>query len=201
MNIRRERLHQCGHTNIDFRTKNDVDSIKTFMPWKSKKDFGTMGNNFYSLPFNEKKKLMKVTESINTLKNSHDVIPDPKYYKTAQFYQLNNMQIKKKAITNDERIAQLDESFKGKEKFTGESMMIADLTKQRKRKKDLEKEKLMKIRNMLAEDEEEGKKITRIKSKKNKFLIYYNTKITIYIIILFLIIMILIIFIKIIIFI
>ena len=107
MNIRRERSHRCGHTNIDFRTKNDVDSIRTFMPWKSKKEFGTMGNNFYSLSFNEKKKLMKVTENLNTIKNIHDEIPDPKYYKTAQFYQSNNMQIKKKAMTSDERLAQL----------------------------------------------------------------------------------------------
>lgn len=162
MNIRKERSHRCGHTNIDFRTKNDVDNIKTFMPWKSKKEFGTMGNNFYSLSFNEKKKLMKVTENINTIKNSHDEFPDPKYYKTAQFYQSNNMQIKKKAMTCDERIAQLDESFKGKNKFTGDSMMIADLTKQRKQRKDLEREKLKKIKNMISDDDDTRKKKSKL---------------------------------------
>jgi hypothetical protein len=174
MNIRRERSHRCGHTNIDFRTKNDLDSIKTFMPWKTKKDFGTMGNNFYTLPYDEKKKIMKATENLNSNKNIHDEIPDPKYYKTAQFYQTNNIQIKKKLLNNDERIAQLDESFKGKEKFTGESMMISDLTKQRKLRKDLEKEKLMKIKNMIGEEEgeEEGKKKAKLKSNKIKLFLF-----------------------------
>ena len=78
------------------------------------------------------------------------------------------MQIKKKAMTSDERLAQLDESFKGKEKFTGESMMIADLNKERKKRKDLEREKLKKIKNMIGdenEDEEKGKKMEKLKSK------------------------------------
>ena len=173
MKIRKERSHRCGHTNIDFRTKNDVDNIKTFMPWKSKKEFGTMGNNFYSLSFNEKKKLMKVTENLNTLRNTHESVPDPKYYKTAQFYQSNNMQIKKKAMTCDEKLANLDESFKGKEKFTGDSLMIADLTKQRKKRKDLEKEKLMKIKNMIGdEDENISPSKKREKKCKNLFQIF-----------------------------
>ena len=155
MKIRRERSHRCGHTNIDFRTKNDLDNIKTFMPWKNKKEFGTMGNNFYQLPFNEKKKLMKVTENYNTLKNTHEDRPDPKYYKTAQFYASNNMPIKKKAMTCDEKLAELDESFKGKEKYTGESMMIADLTKQRKKRKDMEMQKLKNVKNMIGNENDD----------------------------------------------
>lgn len=154
MNIRRERSHGCGHSNIDFRTKNDTESIKTFMPWKSKKEFGTMGNDLYKLSFNENKKLLKVTENINAQKNILHEIPNPKYYKTAQFYQSNNFPIKSKTMTISERVAQLDESFKGKEKFTGESMMIADLTKNRKLKKEMEElEKLRRIQNLNADAE------------------------------------------------
>ena len=165
MSIRRERSHRCGHTNIDFRTKNDIDSIKTYMPWKSKREFGTMGNDFYRLPFNEKKKLMKVTENINTIKNVHEDIPDPKYYKTAQFYQLNNMQVKKRAMYSDERLAQLDESFKGKDKYTGESMMIADLTKQRKKR-----EKLKNIQNKIGDEDSLSPEKRKI--KRNKLINY-----------------------------
>jgi hypothetical protein len=30
MNIRKERTHQCGLTNLDFRTKGDIDSLDKF---------------------------------------------------------------------------------------------------------------------------------------------------------------------------
>lgn len=132
MSIRRERSHKCGHSNIDFRTKNDQEAIKTFMPWKLKKEYGTMGNDLFKLPINEHKKLLKETENINTQKNVLHEFPDPKYYKTAQFYQSNNIPLKAKNMFVNERVAQLDESFKGKEKYIGDSMMISDLTKNRK---------------------------------------------------------------------
>lgn len=178
MNIRRERSHRCGHTNIDFRTKNDQDAIRTFMPWKQKKEFGTMGNDFYKLNFTEKKKLMKVTENINTIKNINDEVPDPKYYKTAQFYQSNNMQVKRKAMTCDERLAQLDESFKGKEKYTGESMMISDLNKERKKRREIEKiekEKLRKIKDLMEmENNEEDLNSNNYSVKKKRQLRKYK---------------------------
>jgi len=155
MNIRRDRSHRCGHSNIDFRTKNDTDSIKTFMPWRSKKEFGTMGNDLYKLPFNDHKKLLKVTENINSQKNILHEIPDPKYYKSAQFYSSNNIPIKDKTMFVSERVAQLDESFKGKEKYIGDSMMISDLTKNRKLQKEYEeKVKLKKLNTISIVDHE-----------------------------------------------
>lgn len=149
MSIRRERSHKCGHSNIDFRTKNDSEAIKTFMPWKLKKEYGTMGNDLFKLPINEHKKILKVTENINNQKNLLQEIPDPKYYKTAQFYQSNNIPLKAKAMFANDRVAQLDESFKGKEKFIGDSMMISDLTRNRKLQKQYEEKVKQKIINSI----------------------------------------------------
>lgn len=132
MNIRKDRVHRCGHTNIDFRSKKDEDALKTYQPWKTKKDYGTMGYIDYKLPINEHKKVLEVTDHINIQKNIRAELPDPKYHKTAQYYFNNKIPIKTRAMFTNERVAQLDESFKGKEIFTGDSMMIAEVTKMRK---------------------------------------------------------------------
>jgi len=171
MSIRRERSHKCGHSNIDFRTKNDQEAIKTFMPWKLKKEYGTMGNDEYKLPFNEHKKLLKETEKINTQRNILHEAPDPKYYKTAQFYQSNNIPIKAKTMFVNERLAQLDESFKGKEKFIGDGMMISDLTKNRKLQKEYGDKVNQKKMNIIEiNDELVNEKI--LKKERGKFIIF-----------------------------
>lgn len=150
MQIRKERSHRCGHTNIDFRSMKDNEAIKTYQPWMSKKTFGTMGNSDYKLPVFERKKTMGVTEEINMQRNMLSEIPDPKYHKTALYYASNKIPIKTKAFFTNERVAQLDESFKGKDKFTGDSMMIADITKLRKNKTGMfyDKERLSESKNL-----------------------------------------------------
>jgi len=137
------------------------------MPWKLKKEYGTMGNDSFKLPFNEHKKIMQVTEKINTQRNILQEIPDPKYYKTAQFYQSKKMQIKEKSIFVNDRLAQLDESFKGKEKYIGDGMMISDLTKNRKLQKEYEeKVKLKKINNIeVIDDLVNDKNMKRLRGK------------------------------------
>lgn len=138
MKVRRERVHHCGSSNIDFRSKRDNDSIALFQPWKLKKEYGTMGNSLVNLPTDQYNWLMKATRSLNTLKDINTERPDPKVYSTAQFYVKNGLNLfnlpKKKNMIETERVAQLDESFKGKDTYTGDSMMIAVNTKQRKAK-------------------------------------------------------------------
>ena len=134
MKLRKERIHQCGHTNIDFRTLKDKESIKTYLPWLSSKNFGTMGYSEFKLPINLHKDMLKVTGPINMQRNILKEVPDPKYHKTATFYNFNRIPIKTKSLYTNERVAQLDESFIGRDKFTGDSMMIADITKLRKNK-------------------------------------------------------------------
>src|SRR5690606_7845104 len=113
MSLRKERSHRCGHSNIDFRTKRDEESMKLYQPWKMRAPFGTMGYGGFKLHYLDKKKVMEVSEPINNQRSMVAEIPDPKYHKTAQYYYNNKIPIKTKAMFTNERVAQLDESFKG----------------------------------------------------------------------------------------
>jgi hypothetical protein len=134
MQLRKERTHRCGYTNIDFRSKKDTEALKTYQPWVCAKSFGTMGYSDFKLTTNDHKKLLEPTNPINTHRVVRSELPDPKYHKTALYYSTNKIPIRKKTFYTDERVAQLDESFKGKDKYTGDSMMIAEVTKLRKHK-------------------------------------------------------------------
>ena len=43
MNVRKQRTHQCGLSNIDFRTKGDGAAQDRFNPTMKFADVGTMG--------------------------------------------------------------------------------------------------------------------------------------------------------------
>lgn len=43
MNVWKERTHHCGLTNIDFKTKGDIQSDDKFNFTTARSDFGTMG--------------------------------------------------------------------------------------------------------------------------------------------------------------
>ena len=42
MNVRKPRAHQCGLTNVDFRTKGDTASVDRYNPSLKYSDMGTM---------------------------------------------------------------------------------------------------------------------------------------------------------------
>ena len=52
MNVRKQRQHQCGLTNVDFRTKGDINSVDRFNHSLKYTDMGTMSKtNFkHALP-------------------------------------------------------------------------------------------------------------------------------------------------------
>ena len=136
MSLKRQRTHQCGFSNIDFRSKGEFENLKLFEPWKIPKDFGTMGKSNYHLPYSESKKIFSVSKNLNKFKSLVQDSPDPKFYKTAMYYKKSRI---KPNILHDfynERIAQLDEIDMGKEKYTGDSMMIADIYRYRTQRKN-----------------------------------------------------------------
>ena len=47
MKIRRERTHQSGLTNLDFRTKGQLDNVDHYDPSLKFTDFGTMTKKLY----------------------------------------------------------------------------------------------------------------------------------------------------------
>ena len=162
MSLRKDRLHLTGITNIDFRSKKDLTSINFFQPWKTSNNFGTMGNSNFTRSYSAQKRIHTATSKISTQRTIATDTPDPRYYTSSQFYTSHKISPLKRNIFTSDRIAQLDEAFKGKDRFTGDSMMIAALTKQRRRLKKLK---------FAHEDHESKQKQLRgqiIKDKGNK---------------------------------
>ena len=62
MCLRRVRSHKVGISNIDFRSKKDIDNIAIFRPWQFPKFFGTMGYKCYKNPKPIFKKLFEPSE-------------------------------------------------------------------------------------------------------------------------------------------
>jgi hypothetical protein len=136
MSLKKQRIHRCGFTNLDFRTKGDFESLKLYEPWKIPKEFGTMGKSFYYPSFSEARKIFSVSKSLNKLKNIIQGSPDPKAYIGALYYKKNNIKPNIVQEFRTERVAELDESGIGKEKYIGDSMMIADINKYRLERKN-----------------------------------------------------------------
>ena len=135
MSLKRNRTHYSGYTNVDFRTKNDKTSLKLFQPWKVPKDFGTMGHEDNKIATSQSKSLLKISKSINNLKNLNSSMPDPKTFSSCKFYRKNKIAPHIRKLLFNDRVAQLDESLIGKEKFVGDSMMFAETIKERKKMK------------------------------------------------------------------
>ena len=164
MSLKLQRMHRCGYTNLDFRSKGDFESLKLYEPWKIPKEFGTMGKSFYYPSFSEAKKIFSVSKSLNKLKNIVQGSPDPKSYPGALYYKKNNMKPNIVQEFRIERVAELDESDIGKEKYIGDSMMIADINKYRRERKN----KKFDIKEKIPEKKELMQKIEKEKALKNK---------------------------------
>ena len=165
MSYRKERIHTTGHSNIDYRTKNDEPSLHFYQPWKPLYPPNTTMPSYPThLSYTEHKKLFNFSSPINKQINIANDLPDPKTYQSAKFYQQHHIKLNTKALFTNERIANLDESYKGKDRFLGDSMMISDINKirkERKRRRRLhEQEKKKKI--IMQEN------IIKDKTKKNK---------------------------------
>ena len=164
MSLKLQRIHRCGYTNLDFRSKGDFDSVKLYEPWKIPKEFGTMGKSFYYPSFSEAKKIFSVSKSLNKLKDIVQGSPDPKSYPGALYYKKNNIKPNIVQEFRIERVAELDESAIGKEKYIGDSMMIADINKYRKERKIKKND----IKDSSIEKKEFLLKIEKEKAIKNK---------------------------------
>ena len=135
MSLRRPRSHKVGISNIDFRTKRDIENLNIYEPWKVPKDLGTMGYKNYKNSKSIYQNLFGPSEKINTYKDIVNDYPDPRFHTTAQFYQKNKILLNTKTFINTERVANLEETFKGKDVFNGDSTNIADIMRFRKTKK------------------------------------------------------------------
>ena len=176
MSLRRTRSHKVGVSNIDFITKGEIDNLKIYKPWKAPKDLGTMGYKNYRNPRPIFKSLFEPTEKINTFKDLVNDYPDPRYYTTAQFYKKNNILLNTKTFLNNEKASNLEETFKGKDVFNGDSMNVAEIMNSRKGKifdkknsvkKNLNKEPFSIEDNKIQEEKMENLKKDKEKLNKN----------------------------------
>ena len=126
----------CGFSNIDFRSKGDFESLKLYEPWKIPKEFGTMGKSNYHISYSDAKKIFSVSKNLNKFRSIVHDSPDPKFYKTAMYYKKNKIKPNVVQDFYNERAAQLDEIDIGKDKYIGDSMMIADIYRYRTQRKD-----------------------------------------------------------------
>ena len=169
MSLRRARSHRVGISNIDFRSKKDEENLRIFEPWQAPKDIGTMGYKNYTNPMKIARNLFSPTERINTYKDKENDYPDPRYYTTAQFYKNNNIKINTKAFKNIERARNLEETYKGKDVFNGDSMNVVEIMRQRKGKTIDEKNIVNKLISFGPEEEKQRiKKVEKLSKDKKR---------------------------------
>ena len=137
MSLKKPRIHTSGISNIDFRTKNEIDKIRFYQPFHQSRDFINMGLENYHLPDSVHDKLFKPTFAINEKKYVENDIQNPKIYDTALFYQKNSMRIIPKTFKSGDKIKQLDTSnFRGGHEYNGDSLIIPDIYKMRNQIKE-----------------------------------------------------------------
>ena len=168
MSLKLQRVHRCGYSNIDFRSKGDFESLKLYEPWQIPKEFGTMGKSSYYPSYSQAKKIFSVSKSVNKLKNIVQGSPDPKSYPGVLYYKKNNIKPNIVQEFRVERVAELDENDIGKEKYIGDSMMIADINKSRRERKNKKDD----IKEKITEKKELIQKIEKEKALKNKEAIH-----------------------------
>ena len=148
MSLKVRRFHFSGISNLDFRTKGDIDRIKFYEPFHESKTFGTQGLSNYKLPSPVHNELFSPTKGLNEGKFVKNEMPNPKIYETALFYKNNHIKIKPKIFLKVQRSKQLDTSeYSGGQEYNGDSMMISEINKKRKEikiKEKLERENIKK---------------------------------------------------------
>lgn len=127
MKIRRERLHQCGLTNLDYKTMGDQDNIDRYHPTLKYADFGTMGKSQYKRlnSVTDPKEHLKVTSGWKTMSNittTPAALYNPaKYETTAEFYQTKGKKAKQPAQIGKRRDTELEKPYWNDNVFTGDN--------------------------------------------------------------------------------
>ncbi len=127
MNIRKERLHQCGLTNLDYRTKGDLDNVDRYHPNLKYADFGTMGKSQFKRLHSvaDSKEQVKITSGWKTMSNittTPQALYNPAKYDTTQdFYATKGKKYKMPAQIGKRRETELEELYWTDKVFTGDN--------------------------------------------------------------------------------
>lgn len=109
MNVRRQRTHQCGLTNIDFRTKGDALAQERYNPNMKFADVGTMSKHAF--------------------KQTGMTITDPKEDTALQFYNAQGKKPKAPVLVANQKTQHLEDAKWTDKIFTGDNTnTVAKLT-------------------------------------------------------------------------
>jgi hypothetical protein len=93
MKIRRERTHHSGLTNIDFRTKGELNKADHHNPSLKYADFGTMKRSQYKRNPSASTFKEQVAQSAGWMHSKYrasDVFKNARYETASNFYLVNN---------------------------------------------------------------------------------------------------------------
>lgn len=101
MNVRKQRTHHCGLSNVDFRTKGDSAAQEKFNPSLKFADTGTMGRHAF--------------------KQTSGALNDPKEDTALQFYNAQGKKAKAPVLVANKKTQQLEEPKWTDKIFTGDN--------------------------------------------------------------------------------
>ena len=100
MNVRKERTHQCGLTNVDYRTKGDALNVDKFNPTLKFADVGTMSKSHFKRTPSDVgfKEHLKLNGGWQTMRK-----PDPRSESAVQFYNAHGKKPKAPVLVANKR--------------------------------------------------------------------------------------------------
>ncbi len=121
MQIRRERTHNCGLSNVDFRRLNDKPKIRQFSEDTRETKVGTMGRTGLAYEFEH----CGFGRPDTLLVNGGFKIPEPPNPRAAtasEYYRQHGKPLRKPASVQRRRTKQLEDGIWNEKKFTGEDV-------------------------------------------------------------------------------
>jgi hypothetical protein len=119
MQLRKDRAHHCGLSNLDFRTQKDSENLTKYQEDFKKKSFGTMGRigiKQVKAPTSEKEKRKLKAGFI--LEGS----PNPRDTVSKMYYDEAEKPIREKAAMGSTRISHVEDPRWNENIFTGENV-------------------------------------------------------------------------------
>jgi len=118
MNIRKERTHQCGLTNLDFRTKGDTENMERYQANLKFTDMGTMGKTQFKRmgPDANEIEHLRMTSGRATMPK-----PNPRTETGLEFYKTKNKRLKQPVQIGKKKEQELEEEKWTDKIFTGDN--------------------------------------------------------------------------------
>ena len=128
-------MHQCGLTNMDFRTKGDFESLDRYQPNLKFTNFGTMGKTQYKrlASTNNFKEHVALTSGFKTLKDA-----DPKNEAANMLYEQRGKKLKTSQQIGTFKEKELEDEKWTDKVFTGDNPKLTAFLSKQARDREVE---------------------------------------------------------------